>query len=64
MAEQARTPRRRREPAAPDGTMLDPDLIDILGAGSLLKKTDKQRDPRDYTSYVHAHQPHEGAAGA
>ncbi len=44
--------------------MLDPDLLDILGAGSLLKKTDKQRDPRDYTSYVHAHQPHEGAAGA
>lgn len=36
----------------------------ILGARSLLKKTDKQRDPRDYTSYVHAHQPHEGAAGA
>ncbi len=64
MAEQARIPRRRRELAAPDGTMLDPDLIDILGAGSLLKKTDKQRDPRDDTSYAHAHQPREGAAGA
>ena len=52
MAEQGRFSQRRPEPQAHDGTALDPELIDILGAGSLLKKADKERDPRDYTSYV------------
>ncbi len=64
MAEQARFPQRKHDPRIQDGTALDPELIDILGAGSLLKKTDKQRDPRDYTSYAWAAQPHDGPATA
>jgi len=64
MAEQARRPRRTHNPYAQDGTALDPELIDILGAGSLLKKTDKERDPRDYTSYAWTPPPQEGPATA
>jgi len=64
MAEQARFPRRKHDPRIQDGTALDPELIDILGAGSLLKKTDKQRDPRDYASYVRTPQPNDDPATA
>jgi len=52
MAERA--PRPQDEPheqEAQDAPVLDPDLIDILGAGSLLGKAPKGRDPRAYRSY-------------
>jgi hypothetical protein len=63
MAERA--PRPGEKPAehvAQDTPALDPALIDILGAGSLLGKPARGRNPRDYRSYQRPEPPRDHVA--
>ena len=64
MAEQAARAQdaTQREPA--DAEDLDPALIDVVGAGSLLKKTAPSQDPRDYQSYQKRARPRRHTAEA
>jgi len=64
MAEQAARAQDATEREPADAEDLDPALIDVLGAGSLLQKTAPRQDPRDYQSYQQRARPRQHPAEA